>query len=143
MDNRDEQLLEKIDVIRGRIDVSYRDAKEALEKTGGDLVATLVLLEEEREKWTEKLQNKGEEVLVHIKGFLEKSGATKIRLKKEGRTLFEFPAAAGVLGLIGMLVSAELAVLGAMGTVAALLNKCTLEIERQEEDAPVQTEERG
>jgi len=134
MGNQSEQMLEKIDKLRERMDVTYKEAKEALEKAGGDLVEALVLLETERGRWTEKIQDKGEEVLTRLKGFFEKSHATKIRLKKEDRTLFELPATAGMLGLVGMLASAELAVLGAVGTVAALLNKCSLEVERTGED---------
>jgi len=134
MDNMSEQLLEKIDKLRERMDVSYKEAKEALERAGGDLLEALVLLEAERGKWTERIHDKGEEVLACLKGFFEKSHGTKIRLKKEERTLLELPGTAGMLGLVGMLVSAELAVLGAIGTVAALLNKCTLEIERAGED---------
>ncbi len=130
MDNMSEQLLEKIDVLRERMDVTYKEAKEALDKAGGDLVEALVLLESEKGKWTEKIQSKGEEVLARLRGFFEKSSATKIRLKKDDRTLLELPATAGMLGLVGVLMSAELAVLGAIGTVAALLNRCTLEIER-------------
>ena len=60
---------------------------------------------------------------------MDKGTATKIRLKQGDRTLLEIPAGIGVLGVIGMLMSTELAVLGAIGTVAALFNRCTLEVE--------------
>ncbi|MGD0622718.1 MAG: DUF4342 domain-containing protein [Thermacetogeniaceae bacterium] len=134
------ELLEKIDVIRDRMDVSYKEAREALEKAGGDPVEALVLLEsqfdeepgrlrEMKERWTRKIQVKSEEVVSRLKEIMEKGTATKIRLKQGDRTLLEIPAGIGVLGAVGMLMSTELAVLGAIGTVTALFNRCTLEVE--------------
>ena len=72
------ELLEKIDVIRDRMDVSYKEAKEALEKAGGDPVEALVLLESQfeeepgrlydlKERWTRKIQGKSEEVVGRLK----------------------------------------------------------------------------
>ena len=138
MDNND--LLEKIDLIRDRMDVSYKEAREALENAGGDLVEALVLLESQfeevpgrlndlKERWTQKIQGKSDEVVSRLKQIMEKGTATKIRLKQGDRTLLEIPAGVGVLGAVGMLMSTELAVLGAIGTVAALFNRCTLEVE--------------
>jgi hypothetical protein len=137
------ELLEKIDVIRDRMDVSYKEAREALEKAGGDPVEALVLLESQfdeepgrlkdlkdlKERWTRKIQGKSEEVVSRLKEIMEKGTATKIRLKQGDRTLLEIPAGIGVLGAVGMLMSTELAVLGAIGTVTALFNRCTLEVE--------------
>jgi hypothetical protein len=138
VDNND--LLEKIDLIRDRMDVSYKEAREALENAGGDLVEALVLLESQfeevpgrlndlKERWTQKIQGKSDEVVSRLKQIMEKGTATKIRLKQGDRTLLEIPAGVGVLGAVGMLMSTELAVLGAIGTVAALFNRCTLEVE--------------
>ena len=42
------------------------------------------------------------------------------------------PAAAGVLGLVGALAVPGLAVIGAVGSVAALMNKYSLEIKNEE-----------
>jgi len=44
----------------------------------------------------------------------------------------EIPATIGVLGILGMLASAEFAILAGLGTVAAMLNDYTLEIEKKE-----------
>ena len=134
-------MLEKIDTIRERMDISYKEAREALEQAGGDLVEALVLLESRFEEepgrlkalkekgWTRKIQGKSEEVLGRLKTVMEKGTATKIRLKQGDRTLLEIPASIGMLGVAGMLMSTELAVLGAIGTVTALFSKCTLEVE--------------
>jgi hypothetical protein len=127
MDEKD--ILEKIDIIRQRMNITYQEARDALERAGGDLIEALVSLEEERGSWTEKISGKGEEMIDRLKNLYEKGTATKIRLKKDEQVLFELPAGAGVLGVAGMLLSSELAILGAVGTVTALLNNCTLEID--------------
>jgi len=134
------EMLEKIDLIRDRMDVSYKEAREALEEAGGDPVEALVLLESRidegpgrlrdmKERWTQKIQGKSEEVVSRLKEIMEKGTATKVRLKQGDKTLLEIPAGVGALGAVGMLMSTELAVLGAIGTVTALFNKCTLEVE--------------
>lgn len=133
------ELLEKIDLIRDRLGVSYKEAREALEKAGGDPVEALVLLEEEleleteperlKERWTRQFQGKSEEVLDRLRTVMEKGTATRIRIKQGDKTILEIPASIGVLGVIGILMSTELAVLGAVGTVAAMFNRCTLEVE--------------
>ncbi|CEO88360.1 conserved hypothetical protein [Syntrophaceticus schinkii] len=131
----EDQQLEKVDLIRERMDVSYREAKDALDRAGGDLVAALIVLEEERE-------GEGEGFCGKWKAILEKGAATKVRLKKGDETLVEVPAGVGAIGLLGMLVSGELAVLGAVGTVTALLNDCTLEIAGEDaEDEGEETEQ--
>lgn len=126
MDEAGAGLLEKIDIVRERMDVSYKEAKEALERAGGDVVSALVMLEEEREK------QRAERLVGRLRTVCARSVTTRLRLKRGERTLLEIPASAGLLGLVGMLVSGELAVLGAVGTVTALLNGCSLEVAAEE-----------
>ncbi|HAA89125.1 MAG TPA: hypothetical protein DCE07_00845 [Peptococcaceae bacterium] len=138
MPGGDEEMLRKIDLLRERMDVSYREARETLEKSNGDLVEALILLEGKRGVWREKLHGRGGQLFFCLKRFFERSAETKLRLKKDEQTIMEIPAAVGMVGLLGMLVSTELAVLGALGTVAALMNRCTLELEHQG-DNPVKS----
>jgi len=125
--------LEKIDLIRSRAGVGYKKARDILEEADGDVVQALVMLEEEKREWDEKLQDRGEEIFEYMKGLLKKGKATRIRIKQGDRTVLEFPATLGALGILGTLVSSELAVLGVLGTVAAMAKKYTLEIERETE----------
>jgi hypothetical protein len=126
----DEEVLKKIDFIRERMDVSYREARQALAQADGDLIEALILLEEQRGIWREELPGRCGRIFLCLKRFFEGSAETKLRLKKGEQTILEVPAAVGMVGLLGMLVSTELAVLGALGTVAALINRWTLEVER-------------
>jgi hypothetical protein len=93
----EDQQLEKVDLIRERMDVSYREAKDALDRAGGDLVAALIVLEEEREG-----EGEGEGFCGKWKAILEKGAATKVRLKKGDETLVEVPAGVGAIGLLGL-----------------------------------------
>ncbi|MGI5927506.1 MAG: DUF4342 domain-containing protein, partial [Thermacetogeniaceae bacterium] len=77
-----------------------------------------------------------------LKETLEKGISTKLRLKKGDHTILEFPAGLGLAGVLGMLLSDELAILGAACTVTALLTRCTLEIageEREEKERQIET----
>lgn len=122
--------LEKIDIIRARLGVGYKEAKEALDAAGGDVVQALIRLEEERKGLAEKLQDRGHEIWEQVKELVQRGHETKIKIKQGERTVMELPASIGALGLLGTLASSQLAVLGALGAVAAMTKNYTLEIER-------------
>ena len=121
-----EITLEKIDIIRERTGLSYKEAKEALEKCGGDVVETLIDLEATKkdEKWTDSLSLAGNEVLEKLKELIKQGNVTKIRVKKDGNTILDIPVTAGA---IGTLLAPQLA---AIGAVVALISKTTVEIEK-------------
>lgn len=126
-----ETELEKIDILRKRLGLSYREAKKALDEAGGDVIEALIRFEEgKKEAVVEQLESWGGKVLARIREILQKGNATKIKIKKDGKTVAEIPATAGALGVMGVLASTELAILAGISTVAALFNRYTLEIER-------------
>jgi len=122
--------LEKIEVLRSRLGVSYREAKQALDAHNGDLVAALVDLEERQGRLSVRLEACGREMLERARGWLSHGNLTRVKLKKGDETVLEFPATVGMAGLAAMLFSAPLAVAGALGAVAALANDYRLEVER-------------
>jgi DNA-binding transcriptional MerR regulator len=121
-----EITLEKIDVIRERTGLSYKEAKEALEKCEGDVVETLIFLESTKkdEKWTDNLSTAGSEVLERLKELIKQGNVTKIRVKKDSNTILDIPVTAGA---IGTLLAPQLA---AIGAVVALISRTTVEIEK-------------
>ncbi|MGI6704442.1 MAG: DUF4342 domain-containing protein [Clostridia bacterium] len=121
-----EITLEKIDIIRERTGLTYKEAKEALEQCGGDVVETLIHLEatQKGEKWTESLSVAGNEVLDKLKELLKQGNVTKIRVKKDNNTILDIPVTAGA---IGTLLAPQLA---AIGAVVAVISKTTVEIEK-------------
>ena len=122
--------LEKIEVLRDRLGVTYREAKEALEASNGDLVAALIALEQKQARLTSRLEERGREVVERARGWLARGNITRVKLKKGDETVLDFPATVGVAGVAAMLLSAPLAVAGALGAVAALANNYRLEVER-------------
>lgn len=124
--------LGKIDLIKSRTGVSYREAREALEAAGGDVVQALIQIEERGNSFSEKVQNRSQEFMGQVKGILEKGKDTRIKIKQGDKTVFDLPASVGAVGILGLLASSQLAVLGALGSVAAMANNYTLEIDRGE-----------
>jgi hypothetical protein len=118
--------LEKIDIIRERMNVSYEEAKKALEARNWDVVEALILLEQEERGPREEIFVRGNELVEKIKELAHKGNVTRIRVKQDEKILVEIPVTAGV---VGVLLAPQLAIIGA---VAALISKCTLEIERAE-----------
>jgi hypothetical protein len=122
--------LEKIEVLRERLGVSYREAKEALDAHNGDVVAALIALEQKQSGIAGYWRARSGELLSRARGWLSQSNLTRVRLKKGEETVLEFPATVGMAGLAAMLFSAPLAVAGALGAIAAMANDYRLEIER-------------
>jgi len=78
----------------------------------------------------ERIQTEGPELVERVKSLAGEAGVRRISIQHDGRTLFEFPLA---IGIVGALIAPQLAALGA---VAALVTNCTLTVER---DAPPAT----
>ncbi|TYO97273.1 DUF4342 domain-containing protein [Desulfallas thermosapovorans] len=142
--------LEKIDLIRSRTGVTYREAKKALDDAGGDVVEALINLEESerscsggtgQDEFTEKVQGRAQDILEHVKSMLQRGQDTRIKVKQGERTVFEMPATMGALGVLAALASSELAILGALGTATAMAKKYTLEIEHRSKKGEGQSEQ--
>ncbi|AQS59892.1 DUF4342 domain-containing protein [Desulforamulus ferrireducens] len=130
--------LEKIDLLRARLGVSYKEAKEAIDAADGDVVQALISLEEKSRHWNEKLHGKihgkGNEVVGQLKALLDKGQKTKIKIKKEDDTVAEIPATVGALGVLGAMASTPILIVGALGTIAGLANNYRLEFDKQKDD---------
>lgn len=132
--------LEKLDILRERMNISYREARELLAECDGDLISALVRAEAKEDdgfKWTEKIVDKGGDVLDQVKGYISKGNHTRIRLKKDDKTVAEFPATVGVVGVLAALASSELAVLAGIGAVAAVAKNVSLEIQKDDGETKV------
>jgi hypothetical protein len=73
----------------------------------------------------ERVQTEGPELVERVKQLASEAGVRRISIQHDGRTLFEFPLA---IGLVGALIAPQLAALGA---VAALVTNCTITVERE------------
>lgn len=124
--------LEKIDLLRERLGVSYRAAKEALELTNGDVVEALIMLENNRQDWDDKFKTQSDQILNQVKEIIKKGNVTKIKLLKKDKVVLELPATIGALGVVGVLAIPQIAILAAIGTVAGFVNDYKLEIEKND-----------
>lgn len=125
----EEITLEKIDLLRERAGVSYREAKEALEKSNGNVVEALIELDDKTQtSWTEEFSVKSTEVMDKVKELLHEGNINKIRVKHDGKTLVEIPVALGAIGAIA------LPQVAALGVLVAVFKRCTIEVIRGEGD---------
>lgn len=128
-----DDTLKKIDQIRNRTDVSYAVAKEALDKCGGNVLDAIIYLENRQSSVERQAMEQGKNLWHGLQEVVQKGKETKIRVLKEGKQVAEVPAAAGVIGLVGALAIPGFAALGAVGSVAALMNKYSLEVKREDD----------
>ncbi|HBE77988.1 MAG TPA: ubiquitin [Firmicutes bacterium] len=119
--------IEKIDMVRGRMDVTYEEAKLALEATNWDVVEAIIQIERDEKDRKEEIFVRGNELVEKIKEIVRKGNINRLRVKQDDTILIEIPVTAGV---VGALLAPQLAIIGA---VAALVSKCTVEIERRDE----------
>lgn len=75
---------------------------------------------------TEEFKVSGEDVIKTVKKLVKKGNARRIIIKNEkGKTLIEIPL---TIGAVGAILAPALA---AVGTVAALVTKCTIVVEKK------------
>ena len=130
------EKLEKIDIIKKRLDVSYNEANQALEDCDGDVVKALIKLEENKETEEnhesgekEKMNVMGNELIDKLKEIIKEGNVKKITIKNnEGDSLLEIPVTAGVVGLV------LFPYIGILGGMAAMLKEYKLEIKKEKEE---------
>ncbi|WP_432405348.1 DUF4342 domain-containing protein [Wukongibacter sp. M2B1] len=116
--------LEQIDSLRERANVSYEDAKEALEKFDGDMVEALVHLEKEKKI---KAKNKAEcrnQFLDKLKGIIKKGNDTKLVIKGTNGTVLNIPI---TLAIIATIFATPFVIIGLL---VALLTKHKISIKK-------------
>ena len=72
----------------------------------------------------ESFKVEGGDLLVRVKEIIAEGNARSIVIKQEGRKVAEFPLTVGLVGAVFA------PVLAAVGALAAVLSKCTIEVER-------------
>lgn len=119
-----EITLEKIELVKDRTGVTYKEAKEALERNDGNVVDAIVDLENriDGQTSTEKLSGQMTSVLDEAKKIVMDGNVARIRVKKSGNLLLNLPLNVGILG----------AVIAPWGIVAGVLAAagfgCTIEL---------------
>lgn len=116
--------LEKIELVKDRTGVGYKESKEALEKTEGNVVDAIILIEESiDEAGKSKMGAQGADMIEAIKEAIRKGNVSKITIKKkDGEVLLNLPVSIGIIGTVLF----PWAAVGA--TIAAFGTKCTIEL---------------
>ena len=134
-----EITLEKIELVKDRTGVTYKEAKEALEKTEGNVVEAIILIEDnvDDQASTRKISAKGEALIDKIKETVKRGNVARIIVKKDGETFLIMPLNAGVLGAVvapwGIVV----------GAVAAFGFKCEIELLKDDGEVVSLTDKAG
>ena len=118
-----EITLEKIELVKDRTGVSYKEAKEALEAADGSVVDAIINIEEAIEAGGKSAASGKSWALVEkIKELVRKGNVSKIVVKKNDTVILNLPVSVGILGTViapwGMLV----------GVIAAFGTKCVIEV---------------
>ena len=96
-----EITLEKIELVKDRTGVSYKEAKEALEAADGSVVDAIIAIEETVNlKSGSKAGELADETVAKVKELVKKGNVTKISVKKGGETIVNIPVNVGIVGTI-------------------------------------------
>lgn len=79
----------------------------------------------------ETIKVEGGQLLDQVKQLIHEGNVRRISIKQGERTVIEIPL---TIGIAATLLVPPLA---AVGALAALLTDCTIEVEREDDDAPV------
>lgn len=119
-----EITLEKIELVKDRAGVSYKEAKEALENAGGSVVDAIIGIEETIDQNEGgNVSEKGGILIAKIKELVKKGNVSKIVIKNaQGVELLNVPVNVGIVG----------AVIAPWGVIAAAIAsfgfKCIIEV---------------
>ena len=87
-----EITLEKIELVKDRTGVSYKEAKEALERANGSVVDAIIDIEDTIDESGKANFSEGSMKIVDkIKEVVKKGNVSKIVIKKEDEVLLNLP----------------------------------------------------
>ena len=122
-----EITLEKIELVRDRTGVTYKEAKEALEAADGNVVDAIIAIESAVDNGrTGSTKCRKDALVSRLKEIIRKGNVSRILITKDGETILNLPLTAGIFGAIiapwGMIA----------GVVASFGFKCRIEFVRDD-----------
>ncbi|MDY3829159.1 MAG: DUF4342 domain-containing protein [Clostridium sp.] len=125
-----EITLEKLDQIIERTNVTYGEAKKALEQSEGNVIDAIIYIEENfntKSKKTKKEEKN--EVFQDVKSWImdlvEKGNVARIAIKKDDKVVVDVPVNAGIAATV---IAITIPPILAAALVAAVATKITIEI---------------
>lgn len=115
--------LEKIELVKDRTGVSYREAKEALIAENGSVVDAIIRIEDEIDIAPKTAaENAASDIVGKIRDLVRKGNVSKILIKKDDAVVLSIPV---TLGIIGSVLLPEAAI---FSSIVALGVKCSISI---------------
>ncbi|MHB1650970.1 MAG: DUF4342 domain-containing protein [Desulfitobacteriaceae bacterium] len=125
--------LEKIDILRERMGLTYEEARTVLLEAEGELIKALAQAEKGSQSVTEDLKEQGQEMWEGFNGKLKKLHHTRVNVKHHEKTVFSISAPLGLVLAYSVFRRPGLRMLGLLGLGAAALHRYKLEVESSEE----------
>lgn len=118
-----EITLEKIELVKDRTGVSYKEAKEALEAAEGSVVDAIISIEESIDiKAKSKLSEQSAAIVEKIKRAIRKGNVSKIIVRKGDDVMLNLPVSVSIIGSVLAPWAAVAGIIAIFGT------KCTIEL---------------
>ena len=127
--------LEKVDQVKERTGSTYKEAKEALEICGGDVLEAIIYIEGQNENsnmknpednaYKENNSETIEDFKVWLKETIKKGNVSRIKVKKDETILVDVPVNAGIAATV---IAVIIPPILAFGVIAAVATKLTIEI---------------
>ncbi|MGK0466628.1 DUF4342 domain-containing protein [Clostridium sp.] len=108
--------LEQIDELRKRANVSYEDAKNALEMSNGNLIEALVYLEKQDKIKEPETTSCGGQFFKKVKKLIKKGNETKLIVKKDDTVVLNICVTLAIIVAIAVTPLTIIALLVALAT---------------------------
>ncbi|WP_051600610.1 DUF4342 domain-containing protein [Eubacterium sp. AB3007] len=134
-----EITLEKIELVKDRTGVTYKEAKDALEAAEGNVVDAIIAIEDSVDSQTssKKIGAKGEALVDKIKDVIRKGNVSRIQVTKDDELILNIPLSAGIVGaVVGPWVML-------LGVVASFGFKCQVSVVKDNGDVIDITDKAG
>lgn len=134
--------LEKIDILRERMNVSYEKARQTLESVQGDVLQALAKLEREQARLAREWQEQRQEIWGRLQDRLVKFNHTRVNLKHHNKIVLSVAAPLGLTLAYALWRRPAWRLLGLLGAAGAAVRNYELEVSTQAgtEEAPVHNE---
>lgn len=115
--------LEKIELVKDRTGVNYKEAKDALIKAEGSVVDAIIMIEDEIDIAPKsKAADQVSQMIENVKQLIHKGNVSKIVIRRDGEIILNIPVNLGIVGAVWLFWPTVVA------TIAALGMKCTIEL---------------
>jgi len=123
-----EITLEKIELVKDRTGVTYKEAKEALEAADGSVVDAIIAIEEAMigDKAKGKVGDGVNKIVEKVKELVKKGNVSKIVVRKDSEVVLNLPVNIGIVGTVIAPIAMLVGVLTAFGT------KCVIEVVKED-----------